>query len=135
MDAGRPLLLSKEGGTYELRGHEGEVEGGGVRKPLQPASPLAGEAVGSHDGEEGTMICLQCQREIELGKRVFVIPFSAYAEDAFLFAHPDFMPNLEGRESVLDGYYVEGSGQVFVPREMVEALKGDGKSKAAKARA
>jgi hypothetical protein len=81
------------------------------------------------------MICLQCQQEIELGKRVFVIPFSAYAEDAFLFAHPDCMPNLEGRESVLDGYYVEGSGRVFVPREMVEALKGQEKSEAAKARA
>ena len=69
------------------------------------------------------MICLHCEQEIELGKRVLVIPFPAYAEDAFLFAHPDCMPNLEGRENILDGYYVEGSKRVFVPREVVEALK------------
>ncbi len=81
------------------------------------------------------MICLQCQQEIELGKRVFVIPFPACAEDAFLFAHPGCMPNLEGRENVLDGYYVEGSERLFVPREMVAALKGEGNSKAAKPRA
>ena len=49
--------------------------------------------------------------------------FPGYADDAFLFAHPDCMPNLEGRENILDGYYVEGSKRVFVPREVVEALK------------
>jgi hypothetical protein len=70
------------------------------------------------------MICLHCGQEIELGKRVFVIPFPTYAEDAFLFAHPECMPNLEGRENILDGYYVEGSGRVFIPREVVEALEG-----------
>ena len=70
------------------------------------------------------MICLSCEQEIELGKRVFVIPFPTYAEDAYLFAHPDCMPNLEGRENILDGYYVEGSKRVFVPREVVEVLKG-----------
>ena len=69
------------------------------------------------------MLCLHCEEPIELGKRVFVIPFPAYAEDAFLFAHPDCMPNLEGRENVLDGYYVEGSEPVFVPRQVVDALK------------
>ena len=70
------------------------------------------------------MLCLCCEESIELGKRVFVIPFPAYAEDAFLFAHPECMPNLEGRENILDGYYVEGSEKVFVPREVVEVLKG-----------
>jgi hypothetical protein len=71
------------------------------------------------------MICLHCEQPIELGKRVFVIPFPTYAEDAYLFAHPDCMPNLEGRESILDGYYIEGSGRVFIPHELVEALKGE----------
>ena len=70
------------------------------------------------------MICLHCEQEIELGKRVFVIPFPTYAEDAYLFAHPDCMPTLEGRENILDGYYVEGSEGVFIPREVVEVLKG-----------
>jgi hypothetical protein len=74
------------------------------------------------------MICLRCEQEIELGKRVFVIPFPAYAEDAYLFAHPDCMPNLEGRENILDGFYVEGSKRVFVPRQVVEALKGEEES-------
>ena len=72
------------------------------------------------------MLCLCCEQPIELGKRVFVIPFPAYAEDAYLFAHPECMPNLEGRENILDGYYVEGSKRVFVPRQIVEALKGEG---------
>jgi len=70
------------------------------------------------------MICLHCEQGIGLGKRVFVIPFPAYAEDAYLFAHPGCMPNLEGRENILDGFYVEGGSLVFVPREVVEALKG-----------
>jgi hypothetical protein len=74
------------------------------------------------------MICLHCEQEIELGKRVFVIPFPAYAEDAYLFAHPACMPNLEGRENILDGYYLEGSERVFVPRELVEALKREERS-------
>jgi len=69
------------------------------------------------------MICLHCLQEIDLGKRVFVIPFTAYAEDAYLFAHPDCMPNLEGKENILDGFYVEGGSRVFVPRQVVEALK------------
>jgi hypothetical protein len=69
------------------------------------------------------MKCISCLQEIPLGKRVFVIPFEEYAPDAFLFAHPECMPNLEGREGVLDGYYVEGSEPVFVPRQVVEALK------------
>ena len=69
------------------------------------------------------MICLSCDQEIELGKRVFVIPYEDYAPDAVLFAHPDCMPTLEGRENVLDGYYVEGGSRVFVPRQFVEALK------------
>ena len=73
------------------------------------------------------MICLHCDQEIELGKRVLVIPYEDYAPDAYLFAHPDCMPNLEGRENILDGYYIEGSERVFVPRELVEALKGEGK--------
>jgi hypothetical protein len=51
------------------------------------------------------MICLHCEQPIELGKRVFLIPFPAYAEDAY-------------------GFYVEGSKRVFIPREVVEALKG-----------
>lgn len=69
------------------------------------------------------MICLSCEQEIGLGEGVFVIPFPAYAEDAYLFAHPDCMPNLEGGENILDGHYVEGSERVFVPRQIVEALK------------
>lgn len=75
------------------------------------------------------MICLHCEQEIGLGKRVFVIPFPACAEDAYLFAHPDCMPNLEGSENILDGYYVEGSKRVFVSRGLVEALKGEEKDK------
>jgi len=75
------------------------------------------------------MICLSCEQEIGLGERVFVIPFEAYAPDAYLFAHPDCMPTLEGRENILDGYYVEGSERVFIPRELVEALKGEEKGK------
>ncbi len=71
------------------------------------------------------MLCLHCEEPIELGKRVFVVPFPTYAEDAYLFAHPDCMPNLEGRENILDGYYIEGSGRVFIPRELVEILKGE----------
>ena len=74
------------------------------------------------------MICLSCEQEIELGKRVLVIPFPAYAEDAYLFAHPDCMPNLEGKEGIRDGFYVEGSERVFVPRELVQALKRQEKS-------
>ena len=74
------------------------------------------------------MICLHCEHEIGLGKRVFGIPFPTYAEDAYLFAHHDCMPALEGRENVLDGYYVEGSKRVFVPRQIVEALKGEDES-------
>jgi hypothetical protein len=77
--------------------------------------------------QEENMICLHCGQEIGLGKRVFVIPFPTYAEDAYLFVHPDCMPNLGGRENILDGYYVEGSERVFVPREVVEALKGEEK--------
>jgi hypothetical protein len=69
------------------------------------------------------MKCISCLQEIGLGKRVFVIPFPAYAPDAFLFAHPDCMPQLEGKENILDGYYVEGSEPVFVPQQVVEALK------------
>ncbi len=71
------------------------------------------------------MLCLSCEQEIGLGKRVFVIPLPTYAEDAYLFAHhPDCMPNLEGKENILDSCYVEGSRRVFVPRQVVEALKG-----------
>ncbi len=74
------------------------------------------------------MICLHCEQEIELGKRVFLIPYEDYAPDAFLFAHPECMPNLEGRENILDGFYVEGGSRVFVPRQVVEALKGTEKA-------
>jgi len=74
------------------------------------------------------MICLHCEQEIGLGKRFFKIPFPAYADDAYLFAHHECMPNLEGRENILDGYYVEGSEEVFIPRELVEALKGERES-------
>jgi hypothetical protein len=74
------------------------------------------------------MICLHCLEEIGLGKRVFLIPFEDYAEDAYLFAHPECMPNLEGKEGILDGYYIEGSERVFVPRQLVEALKGEKES-------
>lgn len=74
------------------------------------------------------MICLSCEEEIGLGKRVFVIPFPTYAEDAYLFAHHDCMPNLEGKEEILDGFYVEGSKRVFVPYQVVEILKGEEKS-------
>ena len=88
---------------------------------------MVGEAKDATEQEE-EMICLHCEQPIELGKRVFVIPFPAYAEDAYLFAHPDCVPTLEGRESILDGYHVEGSERVFVPREVVEALKGEEKS-------
>jgi len=70
------------------------------------------------------MICLHCLQEISLGKRLFVIRFKDYAEDAYLFAHHDCMPNLEGTEGILDGFYVEGSKRVFVPYEVVEVLKG-----------
>lgn len=72
------------------------------------------------------MRCLSCLEEIGLGKRVFVIPYKDYAEDAYLFAHHDCMPNLEGKEGILDGYFVEGSRRVFVPHQMVE--KGAGKT-------
>jgi hypothetical protein len=71
------------------------------------------------------MKCISCLQEIPLGKRVFVIPFEEYAPDAYLFAHPDCMPNLEGRENILDGFYVEGGSRVFVPRQVVEALKAE----------
>ena len=74
------------------------------------------------------MLCLHCEQEIGLGERVFVIPFEAYAPDAFLFAHPACMPTLEGRENVLDGFYVEGGSHVFVPRQVVEALKAQYKA-------
>jgi len=74
------------------------------------------------------MICLHCVQEIALGKRVFVIPFEAYAPDAFLFAHHDCMPNLEGRENILDGFYVAASKPVFVPRHVVEALRAQYKA-------
>lgn len=74
------------------------------------------------------MICLHCEQEIELGKRVFLIPYEDYAPDAFLFAHPECMPDLEGKENILDGFYVRGSSRVFVPRELVEALKRKEKS-------
>lgn len=69
------------------------------------------------------MICLHCEQPIELGNRVFVIPFPTYAEDAFLFAHPECAPDLEGKENALDGFYVAASSRVFVPRQIVEALK------------
>ncbi len=72
------------------------------------------------------MICLHCEQEIGLGERVFVIPFEAYAPDAYLFAHHDCMPTLEGKENILDGCYVEGSKPVFIPYQVVEALKGEG---------
>ena len=78
------------------------------------------------------MICLHCLEEIGLGERVFAIPFPTYAEDAFLHAHPACMPNLEGRENILDGFYVAASERVFVPRQLVEALKGAEKDEAAK---
>ena len=71
------------------------------------------------------MLCLSCEQEVGLGKRVYVIPYEDYAPDAYLFAHPECMPSLEGRENILDGYYVEGSEEVFIPRELVEALKGE----------
>ena len=74
------------------------------------------------------MICLHCEQEIGLGKRVFMIPYEDYAEDAYLFAHHDCMPNLEGKEGILDGFYVEGSKRVFVPYQVVEVLKGEEKS-------
>ena len=74
------------------------------------------------------MICLSCEQEIALGKRVFVIPFEAYAPDAFLFAHHDCMPTLEGKEGILDGFYVEGGSRVFVPLQVVEALKAQYKA-------
>jgi hypothetical protein len=83
---------------------------------------VVGEAMEANEQEE-KVICLHCEQPIELGKRVFVIPFPTYAEDAYLFAHPKCMPQLEGRENILDGYYVEGSERVFVPRQVVEALK------------
>jgi len=69
------------------------------------------------------MICLSCEQEIGLGKRVFVIPFPDYAPDAFLFAHPDCMPTLEGKEGILDGFYVEGGSRVFISRETIEAMR------------
>jgi hypothetical protein len=71
------------------------------------------------------MICLHCAQEIGLGKRVFKIPFPAYADDAYLFAHHDCMPSLQGREGIFDGCYVEGSERVFVPYQVVEMLKAE----------
>jgi len=41
------------------------------------------------------------------------------------------MPNLEGTEGILDGFYVEGSKPVFVPRQVVGALKGAEKAEGA----
>jgi hypothetical protein len=71
------------------------------------------------------MKCISCLQEIPLGKRVFVIPFEEYAPDAFLFAHPECMPSLEGKEAILDGFYVAASSPVFVPRQVVEALRAE----------
>jgi len=69
------------------------------------------------------MRCLSCGQEIGLGRRAFMIPFEGYAEDAYLFAHHDCMPELEGKEGILDGYFVEGSEPIFVPRQVVESLE------------
>ena len=76
------------------------------------------------------MRCLSCGEEIALGRRVFMIPFEDYGEDAYLFAHYDCMPELKGKEGILDGYFVEGSEPIFVlsevvdPRQLVEVLEG-----------
>lgn len=70
------------------------------------------------------MRCLSCGEEIGLGRRVFMIPFEDYGEDACLFAHYDCMPELKGKEGILDGYFVEGSEPIFVPRQLVEVLEG-----------
>jgi hypothetical protein len=89
---------------------------------------VGGEAVEAARTRRRQMKCISCLQEIGLGKRVFVIPFEEYAPDACLVAHPECMPNLEGKENVLDGFYVEGSKPVFIPRQLVEALKGEEKS-------
>lgn len=87
---------------------------------------MVGEATEANEQEE-KVICLHCEQEIGLGKRLFKIPFPAYADDAYLFAHHECMPNLEGKEGILDGYYIQGSETMFLPHRVVEALKGEGK--------
>jgi len=69
------------------------------------------------------MRCLSCGQEIELGRRCLGVPFPDYGEDAYLFFHFKCGSELVGEEGVLDGYFVEGSEPVFVPREIVERLE------------
>ena len=77
------------------------------------------------------MKCIKCGKKIGLGIKVVVIPFPAAGEDRYLVAHPGCCRDAlgEGRNRV--GYFLEGSGRFFVPREMVMDLEptgGEGES-------
>ena len=79
------------------------------------------------------MKCIKCAKKIGLGIKVVVIPFPAAGEDRYLVAHPGCCRDAlgEGRNRV--GYFLEGSGRFFVPREMVidlEPIGGGGESDA-----
>lgn len=69
------------------------------------------------------MICISCTKEVGLGKRVVVIPFPAAGEDCFLVAHPECCPSAVEHEGNRVGYFLEGSGRFFVPRERVMDLE------------
>ena len=69
------------------------------------------------------MECIMCSREIGLGVKVVVVPFPAAGEGRYLVAHVGCLPKAEEIETNMVGYFLQGSGRFFVPRERVVDLE------------
>ena len=79
------------------------------------------------------MECIMCRKEVGLGTRVVVMPFPAAGEDCYLLVHPECRPGAEEIETNIVGYFLQGSGLFFVPRERVadlEPIEGEEESDA-----
>lgn len=69
------------------------------------------------------MECIMCSKELGLGVKVVVMPFPAAGEGRYLVAHLECLPRAEEIETNMIGYFLEGSGRFFVPRERVVDLE------------
>ena len=77
------------------------------------------------------MECIICGCDVGLGERAVVMPFPAAGEECYLVVHHECCPEAEKIETNMVGYFLQGSGKFFVPRELVghlEPTEGEGES-------
>ena len=69
------------------------------------------------------MICLCCQKTIEPGRKVVVIPFPAAGAQRVLIAHATCCPKAVGYKGNEVGIFVLGSALFFVPWEAIAGFE------------